>query len=392
VLDVDLAQLPPEVTLPGRYDRAFVLIRQHGRPVGSTTLPVYDGRIDGLELREATLNAAGWNPWEHWLHDYLGWNQSHTMNWLPPPVTIAVCTRDRPADLRRCLEALLHQPDDGKEILVIDNCPSTAETRNLVARYDGIRYIREDRPGLNVARNRAMKEARHEVVCYTDDDAAPEPGWHQALVRNFDDPRVLCVTGLTLPLELETPAQEHFERYSTFSRGFRRKVFDRFNLHPMAAGLVGAGVNMAIRRSAIDLIGPFAEELDAGTTTRSGGDNEMFSRILAAGYQIVYDPAALSWHCHRRTWREVRQAFYGYGVGVYAAWTRSLLVNGELTVLKPAWSWFWHSQLPRLARSVLKRPDSIPPDLILAELLGCTVGPWAYLLSSRRLRRRLVEA
>ena len=44
-------------------------------------------------------------------------------------------------------------------------------------------------------------------MAFTDDDAVPESGWLAALAANFADPRVLCVTGLTLPLELETASQ-----------------------------------------------------------------------------------------------------------------------------------------------------------------------------------------
>src|SRR5262249_38131295 len=163
--------------------------------------------------------------------------------------------------------------------------------------------------------------------------AAPDPGWLRALLRNFHDPRVLCVTGLTMPLELETEAQEWFERYTPFGRGFKRTVFDLTNHNPVVAWRLGTGSNMAMRRSVLKHLGPFDELLDAGPPARSGGDNEMFLRIMTGGYRIVYDPAALSWHRHRRTWKELRKAIYGYGVGVYAAWTRSLLVEGELGVL-----------------------------------------------------------
>jgi GT2 family glycosyltransferase len=388
VLDLDLQQLPPAITVPERYHRALILIRLRGHPVGQAMLPVVNGRISGLDLRDTLMDAAGRTLWERWLHDWLGWEGARAMNSTPPTATVAVCTRDRPEDLQRCLKALMRLPDDGQELLVVDNWPSTDATHRLVESYGRVRYVREERPGLDVARNRALREAKHEIIAFTDDDAVPDPGWLRALLRNFDDPSVLCVTGLTMPLELETEAQEWFERHSTFVRGFRRTVFGRNNINPLAAGRVGAGANMALRRSVIELVGPFDEALDAGTPTRSGGDTEMFSRILAAGYRIVYDPAALNWHRHRRTWKELRRTLYGYGVGVYALWTRRLLFERELMVPKLAWGWFRHTQLPALVRSLLRRPGSKPSDLLLAELRGCAAGPWAYLSSRRRLRTR----
>jgi GT2 family glycosyltransferase len=144
---------------------------------------------------------------------------------------------------------------------------------------------------------------------------------------------------------------------------------------------------MALRRTVMEQVGLFDEALDGGTPTLSGGDTEMFSRILASGYRIVYAPAALNWHRHRRTWDELRRVLYGYGVGVYAVWTKQLLFEGELTVPKLALGWFWGSQLPALLGSLFKLKGSIPADLLFAELRGCAAGPWAYLSSRRRLQQ-----
>src|SRR5262249_20614927 len=217
----------------------------------------------------------------------------------PPPVTVAVCTRDRPNDLERCLRGLLALPARGQELLVVDNAPSGTWTEAVVRRHPGVRYLREEQPGLNHARNHALRAARHEIVAFLDDDATPDPIWLRGLLEPFADPRVLCVTGLTMPLELETPAQEWFERYSPFGRGFERRIFDGSRQTPLAVGPIGAGANMALRREVLDLVGPFDVALDAGTATHSGGDHDMFARILIGGYQIVYQPAALSWHRHR---------------------------------------------------------------------------------------------
>ena len=398
VLDLDLARLPPWLEVPQRYTRAMVLIRLRGCPVGRVTVPVTDGQIGGDELREQLLRAAGWPLWERWLRDYLEWDEVPAV--IPSPqATVAVCTRDRPEDLQRCLEGLLRLPDDGQELLVIDNCPSSDASRKIVQDYGArVRYVREDRAGLDRARNRALCEAQHEIVAFIDDDAVPDAGWLRALVRDFGDPQVLCVTGLTMPLELETESQEWFERYSSFVRGFRRTVFDVHRLNPLTAGRAGAGANMAFRRGVIDLVGPFDEALDAGTATRTGGDTEMFYRVLKSGYRIVYTPAALNWHRHRRTWPELRQALYGHGVGVYAFWTRCLLVEREFGVLRIAWDWFWRTQRPALIRSYrLRHQDGhgtgawedkdTPFDLLLAEWRGCMAGPRAYLSARREARR-----
>jgi GT2 family glycosyltransferase len=190
-----------------------------------------------------------------------------------------------------------------------------------------------------------------------------------------------------MPLELETAAQEIFEQYSPFGRGFERQVFKGSPGMALAAGRVGAGANMALRRSVLHQVGGFDEALDAGTRTQSGGDTEMFARIFLRGYQIIYDPAALSWHRHRRTDEALRQTAYGYGIGIYAFWTSLLLKEHFPGVLTAAWWYWWHYQLPLLVKALLRRQNSLPLSLLLAELRGCLVGIPAYLLARRQLRR-----
>lgn len=391
VLDLDINNLPLTISGLQQYDKAFVLIRLNGYPVGRTILPVSNGEIACHEFHDVLIQAAGQPLQNRWLCNYLNWDETQVEGFSIPRATVAVCTRDRPEDLKRCLDALIGLPDDGQEFLVIDNCPSTEATRQLVKSYSRVKYIREERPGLDIARNRALCEASHEIVAFTDDDAAPDPLWLRALLRNFSDPLVLCVTGLVMPLELETEVQEWFEQYAPFCRGFNRTIFDLTRRNPLAVGSVGAGASMALRRSVLEKVGCFDEALDAGTPTCSGGDHEMFARIMTSGYRIVYDPAALSWHRHRRTWQELCRAFYGYGAGNYARFARHLLLEKEFSILQIMVGWFVHDQFPALMRSLLRRPNSMPLGLILKELEGCAHGFWAYLVSRRKLHATTSE-
>ncbi|MBD0314023.1 MAG: glycosyltransferase, partial [Microcoleus sp. T3-bin5] len=376
ILDLEISKLPPEITVEERYSKALILIRLHGKPIGQALLRVVGGRMGGDELRETLMDAAGDNLWKNWLYDTLGWDERGQVEAMPI-ATVAVCTRDRPEDLRRCLDALMLLPDDGQEYVVIDNCPATDASSELIKNYPKVRYVREDVPGESAARNRALREAKHEFVAFTDDDAAPDPNWLRSLLRNFRDPRVMCVTGLVMPLELETEAQEWFECYSPHGRGFERRVFDGAHCNPLIVSPVGVSASMALRKSSIDFIGLFDEALGAGTPAVGGEDCELFARILRAGYRIVYDPRALSWHRHRRTWEELQKILQGYGIAVYAFWTRIFVVNREFSVPLLAWDWLRLKQIPDLFASLRKQPGSIPSDLLLAQLRGCCFGPMA---------------
>ena len=380
VLDHDFETLPSRLDGLQRYHHALVLLRIAGRPVGQALVPLQRGGCDDLPAR--VLENADSSFWEAWLRDRL---ELPSTALVPDPqltATVAVCTRNRTQDLERCIASLLAMPDDGQEILIVDNAPSTESTKILVEHFPRLGYVREERAGLDVARNRALRTARGEVVAFTDDDAAPDRLWLRSLLRNFADPLVMAATGSTMPLELETEAQITFQRYGGFLRGFKRWVFDPNDHDPMLGWHAGAGVNMALRRSVVDLIGPFDEALDAGTPTHAGGDSDMFRRILTAGYRIAYDPEALNWHRHRRSRAELKRQIYGYEVAASAQLCKTLIVDRDIASLGRYLRWL-QEQLRGLARAVLRRPQAMSLPMATARFRGGLVGAFAY-LSARR--------
>src|SRR5260370_9331192 len=73
-----------------------------------------------------------------------------------PSLSVAICTRNRVATLKRCLDSLLPlQQKYGFELLVIDNPPSDDTTAKLVKRSSPARYALERGPGLDFAPTRA---------------------------------------------------------------------------------------------------------------------------------------------------------------------------------------------------------------------------------------------
>lgn len=226
-------------------------------------------------------------------------------------LTAAICTRNRPDELRRALASLAAQDTPMSEILVIDNVPEDGRTREMVERdFPAVRYLEEPMPGLDFARNRALSVASGDVVAFLDDDAVAEPGWAAALLAPFlEDLRVAAVTGRVLPLALETEAQRVFEANGGFSRGERQIRLPRDTdepLHGRRAPLiawavsVGSGCSLAVHRWRMLGLGGFDEALDLGPALPGGGDHDALWRLLDAGWTVVYEPAALARHEHRR--------------------------------------------------------------------------------------------
>ena len=294
----------------------------------------------------------------------------------PTPMSIIVCTRERPDDLARCLESLAEARRDGHEVIVVDNAPVADRTAEVVARF-GVRRIVEARQGLNRARNAGLAAAAHAIVAYLDDDVVVSRGWTAAIGRAFMEAAVGCVTGLVLPLELETEGQEQFELYSQHRRDLTAHVYSRETTAPSAAGIAGMGANMAFRKEVVVAVGGFDERLGPPSATRAADETDMFARLLDAGHRIAYAPAAYVWHRHRRTIAEVRSTVYGYGVGVFAMLTKRLVEEGDLgavltagrwlvgPVVKRAGAWWWRRPAPRW-------------DIVLAETTGALTGPWCF--------------
>ena len=233
------------------------------------------------------------------------------------PVSVIVCTRNRPDELARCLDSLCRCDPAPAEIVVIDNAPADPATRAVVSARPGLRYVAEARPGLSRARNAGIAAAKGELLAFTDDDVEVTRSWVGALAASFVDPAVGCATGLVLPAELSHPAAFEFEfGYGGLAGSFLPARFDQTLLdQPFGEAppvwKVGAGANMAVRRVTINATGPFDERLGAGAAGCSE-DSEFFHRALAAGWVCAYDPAAVVFHHHRTSMQALRRQMRDY--------------------------------------------------------------------------------
>lgn len=247
---------------------------------------------------------------------------------LSPPaqqetISVVICTRDRPEALARCLDSLQQLSVPPEEVLVVDNAPRSDVTRQLVAQRPGVRYVLEPQPGLSHARNTGISHSRGDIVAFTDDDVTVHPDWLAQLRWGFADPTALVVTGLVLVSELESESQWLFEKYWSFNRGYRCKVFDRaFFEQTRSQGVpvtwIGAGANMACRRTAFDQLGGFDQRLGAGASGCSE-DSEFWYRVLASGGSCVYQPTAIVYHAHRADLPSLNRQINAYMRGYVTA-------------------------------------------------------------------------
>ena len=409
VVDIELSQ--PIATVDGLsgYMGLQGLVRLHGVPLGYVKAPVSLGECSSATLGKLIVEQLGSKIIDQLLKNGLAAQtpldqlKLEDLLDLPPAeydgewplVTVAVCTRDRPEDMRRCLDAICQLDYPQLDILVVDNAPKTEATKALVeADYPQVRYVREPRPGLDWARNRAILEAKGEIIAYTDDDVVVDSGWVKAVARTFvENANVMAVTGLVVPYELQTKAQILFEEYGGFGKGFTYKEYfvppDEILPWWMAgAGQYGAGANMAYRRAVFEKIGGFDPALDVGTVTNGGGDLEMFFRVVASNHLLVYVPAAVVRHCHRRSYEKLMTQVANNGVGFYSYVACGIVCYPDrfLQFLAIGTYWFvaWHL---RRAWISFKHPTKIPTELVWAELKGSFSGLFRYAKARRQVEK-----
>lgn len=238
-------------------------------------------------------------------------------------ISVIICTRNRSSYLPRCLESLQNQKCLPLEIIVVDNAPTDDSTRKVVEQYKAVTYCKEPRPGLDIARNAGAYKARADIIAYMDDDVVLHPLWTYSVWETFRKPQIAAMTGLVIASALDTESQQIFEKFWSFNRGYQDKLFSSaFLQKSLAEGPpvwdIGAGANMAFRKSILDKVGYFDERLDVGAAGCSG-DSEIWYRILAKGFDIHYSPRAVVFHEHRKELHALKKQIFNYMRGHAAA-------------------------------------------------------------------------
>jgi glycosyltransferase involved in cell wall biosynthesis len=230
-------------------------------------------------------------------------------------ISVVVCTRNRSESLKNCIDSLNNQICAAREIIVVDNAPTDNSTKLVSELYKNVTYCKEPRPGLDIARNTGARMAKYPIVAYTDDDVSVDSLWSYRIWETFLQENIDAMTGLVLASSLETESQQIFEKNWGFNKGYQDIYFNNdFISKSVTAPKVwdiGAGANMAFRKSAIESVNYFDDRLDVGAAGCSG-DSEIWFRILANNMNIHYNPRAYVYHEHRKDIKQLHKQLFGY--------------------------------------------------------------------------------
>ena len=211
-----------------------------------------------------------------------------------PSASIVVPTRDRAGYLDVALDSIAPQVRAaGAEVIVVDDASRDRRRVAEIAARHGARCEHLLQPqGLNAARNAGVAAARADLVVFVDDDVEAPPGWLDALLAG--------AAGAADHDVLGGPIRPRLEGAHLRLCGREDPPITALDLGPddADAELVW-GANLAIRRRALDRLGPFEEG-----ETGAGDEEEWVRRYRGEGGRVRYVAAAgLD---HRRAGRDAR--------------------------------------------------------------------------------------
>jgi len=198
-----------------------------------------------------------------------------------PRVSVVVPTRGRPESLRKCVAALEAQTQP-VEIVVVEDTGGR---------------------GPAWARNEGVGRARGEVVCFTDDDCVPSPGWVEALTVSIQSGVEQVTTGPVLVGRGATAADRAWEA-----------IVGYLQQQATAPGTASPGfavtANVAAGRELLERL-PFDESFPAA----AGEDRDWGERAARLGAQPHFVTGAVVVHQSGLTVRGFLRQQYRYGRG-----------------------------------------------------------------------------
>jgi glycosyltransferase involved in cell wall biosynthesis len=235
-----------------------------------------------------------------------------------PTLSVLICTRNRADKLRRAVDSVLANSFTDFELIVVDQS-TDGKTAAALATIDDsrLRYIPTNTVGVAKSRNVAVREARAEIVVYTDDDCVCDRDWLVSVYAEFQaDPTVQGVYGRVIP----------YGKHDGMICPCINESTQRLVLEGPAVPAVslGGGNNMAFRKDVFRKVGLFMESLGPGTRLNHAEDTEFSYRVLWYRCKIVYSPIPVvqhdKWLDHQQFGELMKGAMRGIALvfGAYA--------------------------------------------------------------------------
>jgi glycosyltransferase involved in cell wall biosynthesis len=276
--------------------------------------------------------------------------------------SVIVPTRDRPERLRRCLDALERQTASGFEVVVVDDGSADgAAVADAVAGAPHARLVRSSGRGPAAARNLGAASASTALLCFTDDDCRPEPGWLEA-IRLGVGQGAEVVAGPTLTALPGNP-------YSVASQTVTNHLMDESRDDSRGTTAFAPTSNVACRAEVWRAV-PFDDHYPGA----AGEDRDWCARLASHGLVLRVEPDARVWHDQDLTLSTFWRQQVRYGRGALRFHRRS----GSGRGLQPARFY------ARLVRAGFAHGAAVGSLVLLAQV----ATGWGILVEAVTVRRR----
>lgn len=192
-------------------------------------------------------------------------------------IDVVILTRQRRTDLEAALRSAVPQLGPADTVTVLENgCPERS-TVGLDLDFPTVRFLREQvNLGVTGGRNRLIDSTGGELVMFLDDDGELGAGSLQSIRAVFAQ-HARCGV---ISCRIDDPATG-----LPRSHEFPARIVDRIDVARPVTYFIGAG--FAVRRSALNDVGPFDEAL-----FYAGEELDLSYRMVDAGWEIRYEPSA----------------------------------------------------------------------------------------------------
>lgn len=203
-------------------------------------------------------------------------------------VSVIIPTYNRRNTLEKTIDSLipLSYPKEKYEIIVVDDGSTDGTYEYLKEKQKknpNLRVFRQGHKGCAAARNLGIKNAKGEIIFFTDDDCLVEKDWINEHLRHYNDKKVGGVGGILWPIKMnyieEYKIAIYLDEYTEYM-----EVTD-----PKSGKGLGTN-NCSYRRGMFDIAGPFDEAFITGS------DPEFSKRVMLKGYKIIKDPSIRVYH------------------------------------------------------------------------------------------------
>ncbi len=227
-----------------------------------------------------------------------------------PPISIIIPAYNEESVIEGALASLARLDYPQYEVVVVDD-GSEDRTLDLASRWEGLhgraefRVVTKRNGGKATALNTGIAFSKHPLVFSMDADSRLEPHTLRKAVQQFDDPSVGAIAG-------NVKVQN---RGKVITNLQALEYIEGLNLPRRAQGFIAA-VNIVpgpvglFRREALEEVGGY-------DTDTFAEDADLTLKLVASGWKVVYEDAAVAWTEAPEKWLDLVQQRY--------RWTRGIL-------------------------------------------------------------------